>query len=164
MSHHNSILTKIHTSSQTLAQLVKQWQHEGKKVVFTNGCFDLLHLGHVDYLAKAADCGNKLIIGVNTDTSISNLKGPSRPIQDQQSRLQILASLQCVDAVILFDEQTPYNLIKTLEPDVLVKGSDYEPQNIIGYDIVTAKGGKVTTIDFIPGYSTSDIERKIKNS
>ena len=164
MSHHNSILTKIHTSSQTLAQQVKQWQHEGKKVVFTNGCFDLLHLGHVDYLAKAADCGNKLIIGVNTDTSISNLKGPSRPIQDQQSRLQILASLQCVDAVILFDEQTPYNLIKTLEPDVLVKGSDYEPQNIIGYDIVTAKGGKVTTIDFIPGYSTSDIERKIKNS
>jgi rfaE bifunctional protein nucleotidyltransferase chain/domain len=164
MSHHNSILTKIHTSSQTLAQLVKQWQHEGKKVVFTNGCFDLLHLGHVDYLAKAADCGNKLIIGVNTDTSISNLKGPSRPIQNQQSRLQILASLQCVDAVILFDEQTPYNLIKTLEPDVLVKGSDYEPQNIIGYDIVTAKGGKVTTIDFIPGYSTSDIERKIKNS
>ena len=164
MSHHNSILTKIHTSSQTLAQLVKQWQHEGKKVVFTNGCFDLLHLGHVDYLAKAADCGNKLIIGVNTDTSISNLKGPSRPIQDQQSRLQILASLQCVDAVILFDEQTPYNLIKTLEPDVLVKGSDYEPQNIIGYDIVTAKGGKVTTIDFIPGFSTSDIERKIKNS
>jgi len=164
MSHHNSILTKIHTSSQTLAQLVKQWQHEGKKVVFTNGCFDLLHLGHVDYLAKAADCGNKLIIGVNTDASISNLKGPSRPIQNQQSRLQILASLQCVDAVILFDEQTPYNLIKTLEPDVLVKGSDYEPKNIVGYDVVKAKGGEVKTIDFIPGFSTSEIERKIKNS
>lgn len=164
MSHHNNILAKIHTSKQTLAQLVKKWQHEGEKVVFTNGCFDLLHLGHVDYLAKAADCGNKLIIGVNTDASVSTLKGPSRPIQDQQSRLQILASLQCVDAVILFDEQTPYNLIKTLEPDVLVKGSDYEPQNIVGYDVVTAKGGKVTTIDFIPGYSTSDIERKIKNS
>jgi len=164
MSHHNSILAKIHTSSQTLAQLVKQWQIEGKKVVFTNGCFDLLHRGHVDYLAKAADCGNKLIIGVNTDASVSTLKGPNRPIQDQQSRLQILASLQCVDAVILFDEQTPYNLIKTIEPDVLVKGSDYEPQNIVGYDVVTAKGGEVKTIDFIPGFSTSDIERKIKNS
>jgi rfaE bifunctional protein nucleotidyltransferase chain/domain len=164
MSHHNSILAKIHTSNQTLAQLVKQWQHEGKKVVFTNGCFDLLHRGHVDYLAKAADCGNKLIIGVNTDASVSTLKGPNRPIQDQQSRLQILASLQCVDAVILFDEQTPYNLIKTIEPDVLVKGSDYEPQNIVGYDVVIAKGGEVKTIDFIPGFSTSDIERKIKNS
>jgi rfaE bifunctional protein nucleotidyltransferase chain/domain len=92
------------------------------------------------------------------------LKGPSRPIQDQQSRLQILASLQCVDAVILFDEQTPYNLIKSLEPDVLVKGSDYELQNIVGYDVVTAKGGEVKTIDFIPGFSTSNIERKIKNS
>ena len=164
MSHHNSILAKIHTSNQTLAQLVKQWQHEGEKVVFTNGCFDLLHRGHVDYLAKAADCGNKLIIGVNTDASVSTLKGPNRPIQDQQSRLQILASLQCVDAVILFDEQTPYNLIKTIEPDVLVKGSDYEPQNIVGYDVVIAKGGEVKTIDFIPGFSTSDIERKIKNS
>jgi rfaE bifunctional protein nucleotidyltransferase chain/domain len=164
MSHHNSILAKIHTSNQHLAQLVKQWQHEGKKVVFTNGCFDLLHRGHVDYLAKAADCGNKLIIGVNTDASVSTLKGPNRPIQDQQSRLQILASLQCVDAVILFDEQTPYNLIKTIEPDVLVKGSDYEPQNIVGYDVVIAKGGEVKTIDFIPGFSTSDIERKIKNS
>jgi rfaE bifunctional protein nucleotidyltransferase chain/domain len=164
MSHHNSILAKIHTSNQTLAQLVKQWQIEGKKVVFTNGCFDLLHRGHVDYLAKAADCGNKLIIGVNTDASVSTLKGPNRPIQDQQSRLQILASLQCVDAVILFDEQTPYNLIKTIEPDVLVKGSDYEPQNIVGYDVVKAKGGEIKTIDFIPGFSTSAIERKIKNN
>jgi rfaE bifunctional protein nucleotidyltransferase chain/domain len=164
MSHHNSILAKIHTSNQTLAQLVKQWQIEGKKVVFTNGCFDLLHRGHVDYLAKAADCGNKLIIGVNTDASVSTLKGPNRPIQDQQSRLQILASLQCVDAVILFDEQTPYNLIKTIEPDVLVKGSDYEPQKIVGYDVVKAKGGEVKTIDFIPGFSTSAIERKIKNN
>jgi rfaE bifunctional protein nucleotidyltransferase chain/domain len=164
MSHHNSILAKIHTSNQTLAQQVKQWQIEGKKVVFTNGCFDLLHRGHVDYLAKAADCGNKLIIGVNTDASVSTLKGPNRPIQDQQSRLQILASLQCVDAVILFDEQTPYNLIKTIEPDVLVKGSDYEPQNIVGYDVVKAKGGEIKTIDFIPGFSTSAIERKIKNN
>lgn len=164
MSHHKSILAKVYSSTQTLAQQVLAWQNNGQKVVFTNGCFDLLHRGHVDYLAKAADCGQKLVIGVNTDASVSKLKGPNRPIQDEQSRLQILASLQCVDAVILFDEQTPYDLIKTLQPDVLVKGSDYQPENIVGYDIVTAKGGEVKTIDFIPGFSTSAIERRVKNS
>jgi rfaE bifunctional protein nucleotidyltransferase chain/domain len=159
-----SILAKEYTSTQTLAQQVQTWQNSGQKVVFTNGCFDLLHRGHVDYLAKAADCGQKLVIGVNTDASVSKLKGPNRPIQDEQSRLQILASLQCVDAVILFDEETPYDLIKALQPNVLVKGSDYQPENIVGYDVVTAKGGEVKTIDFIPGFSTSAIERKIKNS
>ena len=164
MSHHQSILSKLFTSTQTLQQQVQAWQHAGDKVVFTNGCFDLLHRGHVDYLAKAADCGQRLIIGVNTDASVSKLKGPNRPIQDEQSRLQILASLQCVDAVILFDEETPYELISLLQPDVLVKGSDYTPENIVGYDVVTAKGGEVKTIDFIPGFSTSGIERKIKNS
>lgn len=164
MSHHQSILSKLFTSTQTLQQQVKAWQNTGDKVVFTNGCFDLLHRGHVDYLAKAADCGQRLIIGVNTDASVSKLKGPNRPIQDEQSRLQILASLQCVDAVILFDEETPYELISLLQPDVLVKGSDYTPENIVGYDVVTAKGGEVKTIDFIPGFSTSGIERKIKNS
>lgn len=101
---------------------------------------------------------------MNTDASVRKLKGPNRPIQDEQSRLQILASLQCVDAVILFDEETPYELISLLQPDVLVKGSDYTPENIVGYDVVTAKGGEVKTIDFIPGFSTSGIERKIKNS
>ena len=164
MSHHQSILSKLFTSTQTLQQQVKAWQNAGDKVVFTNGCFDLLHRGHVDYLAKAADCGQRLIIGVNTDASVRKLKGPNRPIQDEQSRLQILASLQCVDAVILFDEETPYELISLLQPDVLVKGSDYTPENIVGYDVVTAKGGEVKTIDFIPGFSTSGIERKIKNS
>jgi rfaE bifunctional protein nucleotidyltransferase chain/domain len=164
MSHHQSILSKLFTSTQTLQQQVKAWQNAGDKVVFTNGCFDLLHRGHVDYLAKAADCGQRLIIGVNTDASVSKLKGPNRPIQDEQSRLQILASLQCVDAVILFDKETPYELISLLQPDVLVKGSDYTPENIVGYDVVTAKGGEVKTIDFIPGFSTSGIERKIKNS
>lgn len=164
MSHHQSILSKLFTSTQTLQQQVKAWQNAGDKVVFTNGCFDLLHRGHVDYLAKAADCGQRLIIGVNTDASVSKLKGPNRPIQDEQSRLQILASLQCVDAVILFDEETPYELISLLQPDVLVKGSDYTPESIVGYDVVTAKGGEVKTIDFIPGFSTSSIERKIKNS
>ncbi|MES2689412.1 MAG: D-glycero-beta-D-manno-heptose 1-phosphate adenylyltransferase [Bacteroidota bacterium] len=164
MAHHQSIQNKIFTNVSALEKQVETWQKDGDKVVFTNGCFDLLHRGHVDYLAKAADTGDKLIIGVNTDTSVSRLKGPQRPIQDEQSRLQILASLQCVDAVILFDEQTPYELIDALQPDVLVKGSDYKPENIVGYDIVKAKGGDVITIDFIDGFSTSAIEKKIRNS
>lgn len=163
MSHHAHILSKIFVSSSDLQQKVKQWQKDGAQVVFTNGCFDLLHKGHVDYLAKAADLGTKLVIGVNTDASVSRLKGPHRPIQDEGSRLQILASLESVDAVVLFDEPTPHELIGLLQPDVLVKGSDYKPEDIAGYDIVKAKGGEVKTIDFLPGYSTSLIEKKIKN-
>ncbi|MCC6684357.1 MAG: D-glycero-beta-D-manno-heptose 1-phosphate adenylyltransferase [Bacteroidia bacterium] len=163
MGHHSRNLSKIHTAL-SLPALLKAWRNANEKIVFTNGCFDLLHRGHTDYLAKAADCGTRLIIGVNTDASVSRLKGPSRPIQDEQSRMQILASLACVDAVILFDEETPYELIKTVQPDVLVKGGDYKPEDIVGYDIVTAKGGNVTTIDFVPGFSTSAIEQKIKNS
>jgi len=164
MSKYNHVLQKIYSSVDALKNTVTNWQQQGNKVVFTNGCFDLLHRGHVDYLTKAADLGNKLIIGVNTDASVSGLKGPHRPIQDEQSRLQILASLEAVDAVILFGEETPYDLIKTLQPDVLVKGSDYKPENIVGYDVVTAKGGEVKTIDFLPGFSTSLIEQKIKNT
>ncbi|MFN7311953.1 MAG: D-glycero-beta-D-manno-heptose 1-phosphate adenylyltransferase [Bacteroidota bacterium] len=164
MSKYNHVLQKIYSSVDALKNTVTNWQQQGNKVVFTNGCFDLLHRGHVDYLTKAADLGNKLIIGVNTDASVSGLKGPHRPIQDEQSRLQILASLEAVDAVILFGEETPYDLIKTLQPDVLVKGSDYKPENIVGYDVLTAKGGEVKTIDFLPGFSTSLIEQKIKNT
>jgi len=164
MSKYNHVLQKIYSSVDALKNTVNIWQQQGNKVVFTNGCFDLLHRGHVDYLTKAADLGNKLIIGVNTDASVSGLKGPHRPIQDEQSRLQILASLEAVDAVILFGEETPYDLIKTLQPDVLVKGSDYKPESIVGYDVVTAKGGEVKTIDFLPGFSTSLIEQKIKNT
>lgn len=163
MTHHSQITDKIKTA-ETLKTTLEQWHKDGEKVVFTNGCFDILHRGHVDYLSKAADLGDKLIIGVNTDASVSGLKGPQRPIQDEDSRLFILAGLGFVDAVILFSEDTPYELIKTVQPDVLVKGSDYKPEDIVGYDIVTAKGGKVATIDFIDGYSTSKIESKIKNS
>lgn len=163
MGHHSHNLSKIQTAT-SLPSLIDTWRKDKECIVFTNGCFDLLHRGHVDYLAKAADLGTKLIIGVNTDASVRVLKGPNRPVQDEQSRLLILASLACVDAVILFGEETPYELIKTVQPDVLVKGSDYKPEDIVGYDIVTAKGGKVKTIDFIPGYSTSGIEKKIKNS
>ena len=163
MSKHSQISEKIYTTDGLSNQL-KRWKEAGKKVVFTNGCFDILHLGHVDYLAKAADLGDILVLGLNTDASVSRLKGPHRPIQDEASRLRIIASLAFVDAVILFDEPTPYALIDLVQPDVLVKGSDYKPEDIVGYDIVTKKNGKIITIDFIQGYSTSAIEKKIKNS
>jgi rfaE bifunctional protein nucleotidyltransferase chain/domain len=163
MNHQDSIQSKICQNKEILQVKLEQWRKEGKKVVFTNGCFDLLHRGHVDYLAKAANAGDKLMIGVNSDASVSKLKGPHRPLQDEQSRLVILASLAFVDAVILFDEQTPYELISFVQPDVLVKGSDYKPEAIVGYDIVKARGGEVKTIDFVPGYSTSLIEKKIRD-
>ncbi len=140
------------------------WRILSKKIVFTNGCFDILHLGHIDYLSKAAKEGDVLVIGVNTDKSTSNLKGPHRPINNEEQRSMILASLRFTDAVILFDEPTPYELIKLVQPDVLVKGADYKAEEIVGYDVVTAKGGKVKTIEFLPGYSTSKIEEKIRNS
>jgi D-glycero-beta-D-manno-heptose 1-phosphate adenylyltransferase len=161
MTHIESIHSKIHTW-ETLKTQVAAWQAQGKKIVFSNGCFDLVHKGHIDYLNRAADLGDVMVMGLNTDASVSKLKGPHRPIQDEQSRLLIIAALQCVSAVVLFNEETPYDLIKLVQPDVLVKGSDYQPENIVGYDIVTAKGGMVKTIDFLPGYSTSAIEKRIK--
>ena len=146
------------------SQLVAAWKSEGKKVVFTNGCFDLLHLGHVDYLEKARNLGDKLVLGLNTDDSVSRFKGPQRPIQDQNSRAHVLAALQFIDLVVFFNEDTPLNLISALVPDVLVKGSDYLAENIVGADVVKKAGGVVKTIDFVPGYSTSRIVEKIKNT
>lgn len=147
-----------------LKELILKWRDANERIVFTNGCFDLLHLGHVDYLAKAKDLGERLIIGVNTDSSVKRLKGKHRPLQDENSRLHILAALQSVDAVVLFDEDTPYELIREIEPDILVKGADYKIENIVGYDIVTSRGGSVQTIEFIEGYSTTLIEKRILNS
>lgn len=164
MKYQQKIQQKIINSDTELDALLVDWVAHGYKVVFTNGCFDLLHRGHVDYLSKARDLGDKLFLGLNTDASVSALKGEHRPIQDEQSRMQIMASLDFVDAVILFSEDTPYELIQKVQPDVLVKGADYNPKDIVGYDIVTAKGGEVQTIDFLEGYSTSSIENKIKNS
>lgn len=132
-----------------------------KKVVFTNGCFDILHRGHIDYLAKAADLGDILVLGLNTDKSVSSIKGAHRPINDETGRAQVLASLSFVDYVILFGEDTPLRLIETLQPDVLVKGSDYEIKDIVGAEIVLAKGGKVITLDYLEGYSTTAIEERI---
>lgn len=143
---------------------VSQWKANGEKVVFTNGCFDLLHLGHVDYLEKAKLLGSKLVIGLNTDASVSKFKGPERPLQDEHSRARILAALQFVDLVVLFNEDTPFDLISELIPNILVKGSDYLAENIVGADVVKKGGGVVKTIDFVPGYSTTRIVEKIKRS
>ena len=149
-------------SGQKLYQILNIWRFTDKKIVFTNGCFDLLHLGHIDYLSKAADLGNKLIIGLNSDSSTKNLKGQTRPITDELSRAALLASLFFVDGVILFDEETPLNLITRIKPDVLVKGADYTLDQIVGADLVMSYGGNVKTIEYLPGYSTTAIEQKIK--
>lgn len=162
MKLQQQIQNKILNNSTEFNALLDDWRANNYKIVFTNGCFDLLHRGHVDYLTKARDLGDKLFLGLNTDASVSKLKGEHRPIQDEPSRMHIMASLQCVDAVILFDEETPYELIKSVQPDILVKGADYKPENIVGYDIVTAKGGEVITIEFLEGYSTTSIEKKIR--
>jgi D-glycero-beta-D-manno-heptose 1-phosphate adenylyltransferase len=159
-----SISDKILVGENLISKL-NFWGSSNNTIVFTNGVFDLLHLGHIDYLSKAKDEGDILIVGVNSDSSARNLgKGNSRPITDEKSRSTIIAALQFVDAVILFDEDTPYELIKIVQPDVLVKGADYKPEDIVGYDIVTAKGGSIKTIAFLPGYSTTSIEEKIKQS
>ena len=157
------IKNKIFDKDRLIHQLAI-WHFHGKKIVWTNGCFDLLHLGHIDYLSKAKDQGDILIVGVNTDTSVKRIKKAGRPITDENSRASLMASLRFVDAVVLFDEDTPYNMIKLIQPDVLVKGSDYKAEDIIGYDIVKAKSGQIVTIDFLPGYSTTNIEEKIKKT
>lgn len=143
---------------------VAEWKSKGERVVFTNGCFDILHLGHVDYLEKARNLGDRLIVGLNTDSSVGRFKGPHRPVQDQQSRARILSSLQFVDMVVLFDEDTPLELISTLVPDVLVKGSDYLAEDIVGADVVRKAGGEVRTIDLVKGYSTSKVIEKIRKT
>ncbi|MCX6189737.1 MAG: D-glycero-beta-D-manno-heptose 1-phosphate adenylyltransferase [Bacteroidetes bacterium] len=161
MNHELKLRNKIY-SLQSLIPMVQQWKAAGKKIVFTNGCFDLLHPGHVDYLTKAADLGDKLIIALNTDASVQQLKGVHRPIQNEQSRLHIMAALECVSAVFLFDEDTPLAAINKIIPQVLVKGGDYTLETIVGAEVVTAQGGEVKIIPFLEGYSTSAIEQKIK--
>jgi rfaE bifunctional protein nucleotidyltransferase chain/domain len=144
-----------------MAKTVVSWRKDNHKIVFTNGCFDILHLGHADYLARAADLGTKLVVGLNTDLSVSRLKGLNRPITDQNSRGFLLACMSFVDAVVLFEEDTPAKLIELVCPDVLVKGGDYVPAEIVGHDFVTSRGGNVVTLPLIKGYSTTDIENRI---
>ena len=144
-----------------LVQIRKKLKRAEKKVVFTNGCFDIVHRGHVEYLTKAKALGDVLFVGMNTDASARRLKGPTRPIVCQDDRALVLAAFRVVDYVCLFDEDTPHELIKAIVPDVLVKGSDWTIDSIVGKDIVEAAGGTVQTIDFVPNRSTTDIIKKI---
>jgi rfaE bifunctional protein nucleotidyltransferase chain/domain len=144
--------------AQTLARSV---QDRGGRVVFTNGVFDLLHPGHVRYLERARRVGDLLIVGVNSDRSVRANKGPGRPLNPDRERAEILLSLSCVDAAVLFDEDTPHQLIGSIQPDVLVKGADWAPAEIVGREVVEARGGRVVRIDLAQGYSTSELIRRV---
>jgi rfaE bifunctional protein nucleotidyltransferase chain/domain len=163
MSQFNTLKNKIF-SLQNLKLQVENWKATGEKVVFTNGCFDILHQGHIEMLARTADLGTKLIIGLNSDSSIQKLKGENRPIIQQQSRAILLASFSFVDAVVFFSEDTPINLISTLLPNVLAKGGDYEIETIVGHKVVQKNGGKVILVPFVDGFSSTTIIEKIKKS
>ena len=153
---------KIAYTAKEAENTLSLWRFKDDKIVFTNGCSDILHKGHIEYLAKAASLGTKLVIGLNTDASVKRLKGDSRPVNDENARALLLASLVFVDKVILFDTDTPRDLIDFVQPDVLVKGGDYKPEEIVGYDIVKAKGGEIVTLDFVEGYSTTSLIEKMK--
>lgn len=162
MSFHLKLSEKVH-SKESLHGFLSACREQRKKVVFTNGCFDILHRGHVEYLTQARDLGDVMVLGLNTDASVKRLgKSPERPINNETTRAVILAALECIDAIVLFDEDTPYDLIKFVQPDILVKGDDYKAEEIVGYDIVTAKGGKVITIPLVKGFSTTNLIAKLK--
>ena len=163
MSNLKNIKSKIYSLSDLKIQSDK-WKENGEKIVFTNGCFDLVHRGHIEVLANTADLGDKLIIGLNSDSSIKELKGENRPIMDEISRAILLASLQFVDAIVFFSEETPYKLIETLIPDVLAKGGDYKVTEIAGNGVVLENGGEVILFPFIGGFSSTNIVEKIKQS
>lgn len=150
-------------NSVTLQTSLETYRSQGKKIVFTNGCFDLLHVGHITYLEEAKKLGDVLIVGINTDESVKRLKGPTRPVQNESDRCQILAALKAVDHTILFPEDTPLNLIKSVKPDVLVKGGDWKPEQIVGSEYVLASGGKVLSLNFVNGKSTTNIIEKAQN-
>ena len=141
---------------------IDRLKKEGKRIVFTNGCFDILHIGHTRYLYKARELGDFLIVAVNSDRSVRSIKGPDRPVVTENERAEMLAALGCVDMTVVFDEDTPYEVIKTLVPDVLVKGGDWKEENIVGADIVKKAGGEVKSTTFIEGSSTTNIINRIR--
>lgn len=157
MDHLSFIQSKVLLDRSEIENMLAIWRFKNRKIIFTNGCFDIIHRGHVEYLAKAASLGDQLIVGLNTDVSVKRLKGASRPVQDENTRALVLASFSFVSEVLLFDEDTPYELIRLVQPDILVKGGDYKPEDIVGYDIVTRNGGEVITIDLVDGFSTTSI-------
>ncbi|MEZ4991981.1 MAG: D-glycero-beta-D-manno-heptose 1-phosphate adenylyltransferase [Saprospiraceae bacterium] len=150
-------------SWEEIAETVAHWKAAGERIVFTNGCFDILHYGHLHYLAEARDLGDRLIIGLNSAASVSRLKGSHRPINDELTRQHQMAALAFVDAVVVFEQDTPFDIIQLIVPDVLVKGGDWKPDQIVGSDVVLAAGGEVKSLPYIDGYSTTNIEQKIKN-
>ncbi len=160
MNSTEKIRNKILDADRLTTQ-IKAWRDSGMSVVFTNGCFDLIHYGHIIYLSQSADLGNKLIIGLNSDSSVKKLKGPQRPVNNELTRAMVLASMEFVDAVSIFDADTPFDLINLIKPNVLVKGGDYIAENVVGYNIVTNSGGKVMILPFIDGYSTTSLVEKI---
>ena len=159
----SQIREKVFQNLEEAIPVINKWKDAGKKIVFTNGCFDLIHIGHVLYLEEAKSLGDILVVGVNSDVSVQRIKGPHRPIKDIFNRSHILAALSSVDAVIPFDDDTPYTLIRTILPEVLVKGGDWAPEQIVGSDVVMSHGGSVKSLQFIEGYSTTALEEKIKN-
>jgi D-glycero-beta-D-manno-heptose 1-phosphate adenylyltransferase len=163
MSNFTTIEAKILSNAQ-LANTLAQWRAAGDRIVFTNGCFDILHFGHLHYLADARALGERLVIGLNSEASVRRLKGPTRPINDELTRTHLLAALVVVDAVVIFEEDTPLELIKQVQPDILVKGGDWKPEQIVGSDLVLANGGQVLSLPFVEGYSTTNIEQKILNN
>ena len=164
MSEHGE---PLHPAVLTLEEIILRFGREkrnGKRVVFTNGCFDLLHPGHIESLETARGLGDVLIVGLNSDEGVRRLKGPGRPVYPAEERAEILASLECVDAVLIFEEQTPQRVIAALLPDVLVKGGDWPGNQIVGREEVEAAGGKVVRVEVVEGYSTSEILRKIRET
>ena len=162
MTSLEKVKNKIYTNGKAAERVLNSWRKAGEKIVFTNGCFDIVHLGHIEILSKASDLGSKLIIGLNSDLSVKRIKGSGRPHQDEYSRSLILASFEFVDLIIFFAEDTPINLIQSIKPDILVKGGDYNPSEIVGYEFVTKNKGKVVVIKFVEGYSTTSIIKRIK--
>jgi rfaE bifunctional protein nucleotidyltransferase chain/domain len=160
MTHFEHIHQKIQTQ-ETISATLAPWRAAGQRIVFTNGCFDLLHYGHLHYLAQARDLADRLVIGLNSAASVRRLKGLHRPINDELTRTHLLAALEVVDALIVFEEDTPMELIKIVQPDILVKGGDWKPEQIVGSDFVLARGGEVRSLPFVSGYSTTNIEQKI---
>ena len=151
------------TRIQTIDK-VRRWKESGEKIVFTNGCFDILHAGHIHLLTEAKNLGDRLFIGLNSDQSVQNLKGADRPFNTEDARASVLESLSMVDGVTIFQEDTPHELVKEIIPHVLVKGGDYSIENVVGADTVRASGGEVVLIPILKGYSTSDLITRIRKS
>ncbi|NND34879.1 MAG: D-glycero-beta-D-manno-heptose 1-phosphate adenylyltransferase [Saprospiraceae bacterium] len=158
----NQILAKIQSLPDALNK-VTAWKQSGEKIIWTNGVFDLLHLGHIKYLCEARSLGDRLVVGLNSDASVRRLKGPHRPINDQESRLYHMAALQMTDLVVLFDQDTPIECILSLKPDVLAKGGDYDPRQVVGGKEALAWNGSVVIVPFESGFSSTEIIRKIKS-